>query len=59
MTTNPQISDLERKHQELENQIEEEISHPGSDSLHISELKRQKLQLKDQITNLQERTSVH
>ncbi len=46
------ISELEEKHQKLEAEIKEELLHPGCDSLHLTELKREKLRIKDQLETL-------
>ena len=52
MSLHAHISELEAKHQALKAEIEEEMSHPSADDLHIAELKRQKLRLKDEIARL-------
>ena len=52
MTAVAQLSDLEREHQALEDAIAEELAHPSSDDLKITELKRRKLRLKDEIARL-------
>jgi hypothetical protein len=46
------LSELERKHQALEREIQDAIAHPSIDDLKIAELKRRKLQLKDEIVKL-------
>jgi hypothetical protein len=55
------LSDLVAKHRDLENQINEELQHPGSSDFRLAELKRRKLQLKDEIVRLQDgpSASVH
>jgi hypothetical protein len=40
------LSELERKHQALEREIQDAIAHPSIDDLKIAELKRRKLQLR-------------
>ncbi|WP_421726359.1 YdcH family protein [Bauldia sp.] len=57
MAMNSHLDELERRHQALEREIEEAIAHPGSDDLEISELKKRKLRLKDEITRL--KTTLH
>ena len=47
------LSELTAKHRALEAEIEEEMAHPGSDDLHIAELKRKKLKLKDEIARME------
>ncbi len=60
MSIEAHLSELEKKHADLERQIEEELTHPGADDLHINTLKRQKLQLKDEIAKLKsEQSPVH
>jgi hypothetical protein len=52
MSLQMHLSELERKHQALEREIQDAMSHPSSDDLRIAELKRRKLQLKDEIAKL-------
>ncbi len=54
MTTEGHIAALERRHRELEQQIEEERQHSSSDDLVISALKRRKLEVKDELARLQD-----
>ncbi|MGO4573596.1 YdcH family protein [Microvirga sp. 2TAF3] len=46
------LVELERKHQALEREIQDALNHPSMDDIRLAELKRKKLQLKDQITRL-------
>jgi hypothetical protein len=52
------LAELERRHHALEEQIEEAMQHPGIDTLALTELKRRKLSLKDEIERLRTE-SVH
>ena len=52
------LAELEMRHQALEEEINEALAHPSTDDLKIAELKRRKLQLKDQITRLRQGDSV-
>lgn len=52
MAMEPHLAELERKHKALERELEEAMQHPGIDALTLTELKRKKLVLKDQITRL-------
>ena len=52
MSTESHISELERRHADLEQQINDAQNHPSFDSLQLTELKRQKLKLKDEISKL-------
>ena len=46
------LAELERRHRTLERQIEDAMHHPGIDTLALTELKRRKLLLKDEIEKL-------
>ena len=52
MALQTDVTELERKHQALEREIQDAMAHPSTDSLKVAELKRRKLQLKDEITKL-------
>lgn len=52
MTLQNHLSELERKHRSLEREIQDAMSRPGADDLRVAELKRRKLQLKDEISRL-------
>jgi hypothetical protein len=54
MNVGSHLAELEQKHRKLEAQVEEELHHPGTDSLKIAQLKRLKLQVKDEIARLQQ-----
>jgi hypothetical protein len=56
MSIESHLTELERRHQALEREIESERIHPGSDSLKLAELKRRKLLLKDEIEKLRTET---
>jgi len=53
------LAELQRKHQALEQEIDDAMAHPSSDGLKIVELKRRKLQVKDEIARLRQDASVH
>ena len=53
MSRQTHLAALEQRHEALDKEIEEELVHPARDELKLSELKRRKLQLKDEITRLQ------
>ena len=52
MTTESHIAALQRRHRELEEQIEGEMAHISHDDLQVATLKRKKLEIKDQISRL-------
>lgn len=53
MTTEGHIAALERRHRDLERQIEQEQQAISHDDLLISTLKRRKLEVKDELTKMQ------
>lgn len=59
MANTPQLAELEQRHRMLEDEIAEARAHPSTDELQLVELKRRKLQVKDQIARLQHDASVH
>jgi hypothetical protein len=58
MSMQSHLAELEKKHQALEEEINECLTHPAVDDLRIVELKRRKLQLKDEIERLRQTRSV-
>jgi hypothetical protein len=50
MTTEGHIAALERRHHELERQIEAEMTHLTQDDMLIAALKRKKLEVKDELS---------
>ena len=61
MSMQSHLAELEKKHQALESEINDCLTHPAVDDLKVVELKRRKLHLKDEIERLRhnEQTSVH
>ena len=61
MSMQSHLAELEKRHQALEDEINECLTHPAVDDLKIVELKRRKLQVKDEIERLRlgKRASVH
>ncbi len=52
MAIKAHMETLNRRHQELEAAINAETKTPGYDEMHVVELKRQKLKIKDQLEEL-------
>jgi hypothetical protein len=52
MTATPHLDQIERKYQSLKDQISRARQHPSIDELELAELKRRKLQLKDELEKL-------
>ncbi|HEY8595505.1 MAG TPA: DUF465 domain-containing protein [Devosiaceae bacterium] len=55
MNTEGHIEALERRHRELDEQIEQELLHPSHDDLYVAALKRKKLEVKDELAKLETR----
>jgi hypothetical protein len=49
MSLESHLAELQRKHGEIEQEIDEAMTHPSVTDLEIAELKRRKLAIKDQI----------
>lgn len=59
MTIQAHIAELERRHRALEDEIADAMNHPSIDGLKLAELKRRKLQVKDEIERARLGVSVH
>nr|WP_321443539.1 DUF465 domain-containing protein [uncultured Cohaesibacter sp.] len=52
MSLDARIQELQRKHDELDKEIEQAFTHPSSNDLDLAEMKRKKLQMRDEIEQL-------
>jgi len=52
MTLSSHVQELRRKHENLSKSVEEAQRNPGMDALRISDLKKQKLRIKEEIERL-------
>ena len=52
MTVSSHVTELKKKHAHLSEQVEMSQRSPSTDTTKISELKREKLKLKEEITRL-------
>lgn len=52
MSIESHLAELEKKHRALEQEIETELTHPSSDEMRLSSLKRKKLKIKDEMVRL-------
>ncbi|MCT4654603.1 MAG: DUF465 domain-containing protein [Cohaesibacter sp.] len=52
MALEAHIQELERRHEVLGKEIEDAVAHPSASDLEIADMKRRKLQLKDEIEKL-------
>ncbi len=46
------LTELERKHRALEREIQDALNRPSMDDTRLAQMKRKKLQLKDEIARL-------
>lgn len=53
------LEELQRKHGDIERQLDEAMNHPSVDDMQIVALKRRKLALKDEIEKLKARPTQH
>jgi hypothetical protein len=53
------LEELQRKHGDIEREIDEALLHPSIDDLEIVKLKRRKLAIKDEIEKLKARPTTH
>jgi hypothetical protein len=59
MSLQGNLAELERRHEALKKEIEQEQSYRRRDEAKIHELKRKKLQLKDEIAKLRQGATLH
>jgi len=52
MTMEDRVETLKARHARLEHEIDEEVHRPLPDTIHVTDLKRQKLRIKEQIARL-------
>ncbi len=52
MSITAHVEELRRKHEVLSHKVEQEQRSPSSDDLRITELKKQKLRIKEEINRL-------
>jgi hypothetical protein len=52
MTTESHIAALERRHRELDREIQDEMAHVSYDDQMVAALKRKKLEIKDELARL-------
>lgn len=53
------LEELQRKHGDIEREIDEALAHPSVDDLEIVSLKRRKLAIKDEIEKLRTKPTTH
>ncbi|MFZ9685553.1 MAG: YdcH family protein [Gemmobacter sp.] len=52
MSVATHVQELRRKHEALSAEVEAQERSPGADTLHIAELKKRKLRIKEEISRL-------
>jgi len=57
MSLQSHLAELEKRHEALDRQLSQIVARPSSQDVEIAELKRRKLQLKDQIERLRASSS--
>lgn len=55
MASGARLRELDTRHRDLDEEIEQEGRRPGADTLHLTELKRQKLRIKEEVEALRSR----
>ena len=58
MSMQSHLAELELRHRALEDELIEMQTHPAADDMKIAELKRRKLQVKDEIERLRHTSTV-
>jgi hypothetical protein len=53
------IAELQRRHAALDREIHDALAHPSVDDLQVTELKRKKLALKEEIERLKTPRALH
>jgi hypothetical protein len=59
MAIESHLAELEKRHQALEQELNEALTHPSTDDLKVVELKRRKLYVKDEIARIKQDVSIH
>lgn len=59
MSSETHLAELVKRHEALEREISDALAHPSIDTVEITELKRRKLHLKDEIARLKRVETVH
>jgi hypothetical protein len=59
MSLQGHVVELQRRHEALEKEIEQERLHPFRDDMKVFELKKKKLQIKDELSKLKEGETLH
>lgn len=52
MSLDSHLEELQRKHGDLQRQIDEALAHPSTDEIELTRLKRRKLAIKDEMEKM-------
>jgi hypothetical protein len=53
MSLKNHLNELISKHRAMENELSEAVAHPATTDAQLAEIKRRKLKIKDEITNVE------
>jgi hypothetical protein len=59
MSLQGHVVELQRRHEALKKEIEQERLHPFRDEMRLFELKKKKLQIKDELSKLKDSQTLH
>ncbi|MDZ5699306.1 MULTISPECIES: YdcH family protein [Phyllobacteriaceae] len=59
MSLESHLAELQRKHGDLQREIDDAMMHPSVDALEIAKLKRRKLALKDEMEKIKSERTRH
>ncbi|WP_028033793.1 YdcH family protein [Chelativorans sp. J32] len=59
MSLETHLAELQRKHVDLQREIDDAMTHPSVDPLEIAKLKRRKLAIKDEMERLRDLQTRH
>lgn len=59
MALQSHLAELQKRHEAIDSEIQTAQMQPGTDTLHVVELKRRKLRLKEEITRLASAGTLH
>jgi hypothetical protein len=59
MSLESHLAELQRKHGDLQRELEDAMTHPSIDALEIAKLKRRKLAIKDEMERLRVQQTRH
>lgn len=58
MSLKNHLNELSSKHRAMEKELAEAMAHPGTTDSQLAEIKRRKLKIKDEITNVERQVKI-